>query len=137
VVLPSLALILMGFLTGRPYGQDGGVVQLPLALARLTHLESPYGADYSDSILGKESRISDFWAVHGGNPILHHHAYLPGTHLVMFPFYFALKGFFDPRVVTLLALLGAALLAARLFDEPERQLTAAALVCLNPFVYWL
>ena len=38
------------------------------------------------SMLGRQARVSDFWAEHGGNPILHHHAYLPGTHLLMMPF---------------------------------------------------
>ena len=32
VALPTLAFIAMGAATGRPYGQDGGVVQLPLAV---------------------------------------------------------------------------------------------------------
>ncbi|HVD76376.1 MAG TPA: hypothetical protein VNH43_02150, partial [Vicinamibacteria bacterium] len=85
VALPTLAFIAMGAATGRPYGQDGGVVQLPLALDRLLEGESPYGADYSDSMLGKQARASDFWAPYGGNPILRHHAYLPGTHLIMMP----------------------------------------------------
>jgi drug/metabolite transporter superfamily protein YnfA len=62
VVLPTLAFIGMGAATGRPYGQDGGVVQLPLALDRLLAGRSPYGADYSDSMLGKQARASDFWA---------------------------------------------------------------------------
>src|SRR5207344_166435 len=31
VVLPTLAFVAMGAATERPYGQDGGVVQLPLA----------------------------------------------------------------------------------------------------------
>jgi len=74
VALPTLAFIAMGAATGRPYGQDGGVVQLPLALDRLLEAKSPYGADYSDSMLGKQARASDFWAPYGGNPILRHHA---------------------------------------------------------------
>jgi hypothetical protein len=139
VVLPTLALIGMGAATGRPYGQDGGVVQLPLALDRLLEGKSPYGADYSDSMLGKQARASDFWAPYGGNPILRHHAYLPGTHLVMMPFYLAgraLFGGFDPRIVTLLAWAVAALLAARLPFSPDARLAAAAMVLVNPLVYW-
>ena len=139
VVLPTLAFIGMGAATGRPYGQDGGVVQLPLALDRLLAGQSPYGADYSDSMLGKQARASDFWAPYGGNPILRHHAYLPGTHLVMMPFYLAsraLGGGFDPRVVTLLAWAVAALLAARLPASPDAKLAAAATVLVSPLVYW-
>ena len=139
VALPTLAFIAMGAATGRPYGQDGGVVQLPLALDRLREGRSPYGADYSDSMLGKQARASDFWAPYGGNPILRHHAYLPGTHLVMMPFYLigrAAFGGFDPRFVTLLAWAAAALLAARLAPRPEGRLAAAALVLVNPLVYW-
>jgi len=139
VALPTLAFMAMGAVTGRPYGQDGGVVQLPLALDRLLEGKSPYGADYSDSMLGKQARASDFWAPYGGNPILRHHAYLPGTHLIMMPFYLAgraLFGGFDPRVVTLLAWVAAALLAARRPLTPDARLAAAAAVLVNPLVYW-
>jgi hypothetical protein len=89
-------------------------------------------------MLGKQARVSDFWSEHGGNPILHHHAYLPGTHLLMLPAYLALRGagLFDPRLVTLIAYAAAALLAARLVEGPERRLSAAALVAVNPLVYW-
>jgi hypothetical protein len=126
----------MGAATGRPYGQDGGVVQLPLALDRILSGRTPYGADYTDSMLGRQARVSDFWSEHGGNPILHHHAYLPGTHLLMLPGYLLLRGSFDPRLVTLLAYAAAALLAVRLTSGPEKRLAAAALVLLNPLVYW-
>ena len=138
VVVPTLAFAAMGAVTGRPYGQDGGVVQLPLAIDKLLAGESPYGADYSASILGRQARVSDFWSERGGNPILRHHAYLPGTHLLMLPFHLAGRaaGFFDPRIVTLLALGLAAILAARLVQGPERRLAAAAVVVLNPLVYW-
>ena len=139
VALPTLAFIAMGAATGRPYGQDGGIVQLPLALDRLLEGKSPYGADYSDSMLGKQARASDFWAPYGGNPILRHHAYLPGTHLIMMPFYLACRGLFggfDPRLVTLLAWGVAALLAARLPISPDARLAAAAAVLVNPLVYW-
>jgi len=138
VVAPTLSFAAMGAVTGRPYGQDGGVVQLPLAIDKLLAGESPYGADYSASILGRQARVSDFWSERGGNPILRHHAYLPGTHLLMLPFHLVGRafGFFDPRVVTLLALAVAAFLAFRLMPTAERRLAAAAVVLLNPLVYW-
>jgi len=138
VVAPTLAFIAMGAATGRPYGQDGGVVQLPLAIDRILDGESPYGADYSASVLGRQARVSDFWSERGGNPILRHHAYLPGTHLLMLPFYLLGRamGLFDPRFVTLLGLALAAVLASRLVETPERRLAAAAAVVLNPLVYW-
>ena len=138
VVAPTLAFVAMGATTGRPYGQDGGVVQLPLAIDKLLAGESPYGADYSASILGRQARVSDFWSERGGNPILRHHAYLPGTHLLMLPFHLvgSAGGIFDPRFVTLLALAAAAMLGARLMASAERKLTAAAIVLLNPLLYW-
>jgi hypothetical protein len=139
VVAPTLAFAALGIASGRPYGQDGGVVQLPLALDRILSGQSPYGADYADSILGKVARASDFWAPYGGNPILRHHAYLPGTHLLMMPFYLAARAAgaaFDPRFVTLLFYGLAALLAARLAEDPARRLSAAAAVAVNPLVYW-
>src|SRR4029453_3192322 len=124
---------------GRPYGHDGGVVQLPLALDRVLAGESPYGADYSQSILGSQARASVFWAPLGGNPIVRHHWYLPGMHLLMAPPYWLprhLLGFFDARLVTIAAYLLAALLAACLFDDPARKLAAAGIVALNPFAFW-
>ena len=139
VVGPSAAFVAVGLATDRPYGQDGGVVQLPLALDKILAGESPYGADYSDSILGQQARSSAFWEPFGGNPILHHHAYLPGTHAVMMPFYLgsrALFGAFDPRFVTLLGYGLAVFLATRLVEGPARRLTAAGIAALNPLVYW-
>ena len=35
VAVPTAAFMAMGVSTGRPYGQDGGVVQLPLAIDRI------------------------------------------------------------------------------------------------------
>ena len=98
--------------------------------------ESPYGADYSDSMLGKQARVSDFWATHGGNPILRHHAYLPGTHLLMLPFYLA-----RPRGLRRLrpalrdaarATLARAASRARLVRRAARRLAAAAVVLRQP-----
>lgn len=139
VLLPTAAFVVVGLAADRPFGQDGGVVQLPLALDKILAGQSPYGADYSRSVLGRQSRVSEFWAPLGGNPILRHHAYLPGTHFLMMPFYLgcrAVFGVFDTRIVTSLAFVLAALLATRLVEGAEGRLTAAALVVLNPLVYW-
>jgi Glycosyltransferase family 87 len=139
VLVPTGALVAMGLSTGRPYGQDGGVVQLPLAMDRLLAGETPYGADYSDSMLGKQARVSAFWRDYGGNPILRHHAYLPGTHLLMAPAYLvcrAVLGAFDARFVTLLAYLATAFLAYRFVRRGAVGLTAAAVVLVNPLVWW-
>jgi hypothetical protein len=139
VVVPTLAFIEMGHVLGRPYGQDGGVVQLPLALDKILAGKSPYAADYSDTILAKEARASRFWAERGGNPILRHHAYLPGTHLLAMPFHLAARAMgrtFDTRLLTLLAYALAAWLATRLVAGDAARLSAAALVLVNPLVYW-
>ena len=139
VVAPSAGFVAMGVATERPYGQDGGVVQLPLAIDRILAGESPYGADYSDTMLARQARVSSFWDELGGNPILRHHAYLPGTHLVMLPFHLASRaafGFFDPRMVTLLFYALVVVLAARIPRGDEARLTAAAVAALNPLVYW-
>lgn len=139
VLVPTAGLVAMGLSTGRPYGQDGGVVQLPLAMDRLLAGETPYGADYSDSMLGKQARVSAFWRAYGGNPILRHHAYLPGTHLLMAPAYVvsrAALGGFDARFVTLVAYLATAFLAYRYVRRGAVGLTAAAVVLVNPLVWW-
>jgi hypothetical protein len=139
VIGPTAAFVAMGAALDRPYGQDGGVVQLPLAIDLILAGKSPYGADYSDSILGKQARVSSFWDEFGGNPILRHHAYLPGTHLIVAPFYLAARalwGFFDPRFVTALAYVAAIALGVRLVQDPYRRLAAAAVAALNPLVYW-
>jgi hypothetical protein len=139
VVLPSVAFIGLGAATDRPYGQDGGVVQLPLAIDKILAGESPYGADYSGTILARQARVSSFWDELGGNPILRHHAYLPGTHLVMLPFHLAGRAFFggfDPRFVTLLFYALVIVLAARVPASAEARLCAAGIAALNPLVYW-
>jgi hypothetical protein len=90
-------------------------------------------------MLARQARVSSFWDELGGNPILRHHAYLPGTHLVMLPFHLVSKaalGFFDPRTVTLLFYVLVAILAARLPATAEARLAAAAIAALNPLVYW-
>ena len=139
VVGPSAAFVAIGQAAERPYGQDGGVVQLPLAIDKILAGESPYGADYSGTILAKQARASSFWDEWGGNPILRHHAYLPGTHLLMAPFQLlsrAVLGFFDPRLVTLLFYGLAIVLAARVPREAPARLAAAGVAALNPLVYW-
>jgi hypothetical protein len=139
VVLPSLAFVAMGAATGRPYGQDGGVVQLPLAIDRILAGQSPYAADYSGTMLARQARVSSFWDEWGGNPILHHHAYLPGTHAVMLPFQLlsrASLGFFDPRLVTLVFYVLATVLAGRVPADAAGRLAAAGVAALNPLVYW-
>jgi hypothetical protein len=139
VVAPSAAFVAMGAATDRPYGQDGGVVQLPLAIDRILAGESPYAADYSGTILARQARVSSFWDELGGNPILRHHAYLPGTHLVMLPFHLASRaalGFFDPRTVTLLFYALVVVFAGRIPESAEARLAGAAMAALNPLVYW-
>ena len=139
VVVPSVAFIGLGAATDRPYGQDGGVVQLPLAIDKILSGESPYGADYTGTVLGRQARVSSFWEGLGGNPILRHHAYLPGTHLVMLPFHLASRaafGRFDPRAVTLLFYALVVVLASRLPASGEGRLAAAGVAALNPLVYW-
>ncbi len=139
VVAPSVAFVAMGVATDRPYGQDGGVVQLPLAIDRILAGESPYGADYSGTMLARQARVSSFWDELGGNPILRHHAYLPGTHFVMLPLHLASNaacGFFDPRTVTLLFYVVVVILASRLPGASDARLAAAGLAALNPLVYW-
>ncbi len=139
VVAPSAAFVAMGIATDRPYGQDGGVVQLPLALDKILSGESPYGADYSGTMLGRQARASSFWEARGENPILHHHAYLPGTHFVMAPFYLVARALgvpFDPRFVTLLFYALTVVLAGRLPADGALRLTAAGVAALNPLVYW-
>lgn len=139
VVLPTAAFVGMGAAADRPYGQDGGVVQLPIAIDKILAGESPYGADYSTTVLARQARASSFWDEWGGNPILRHHAYLPGTHLVMLPFHLASRavfGGFDPRAVTLLFYALVVVLAARLPASAESRLAAAGIAALNPLVYW-
>ena len=139
VGLPTVAFVAMGAATDRPYGQDGGVVQLPLALEKVLRGESPYAADYSGTVLARQARASAFWEPLGGNPILRHHAYLPGTHLVMLPGYLvsrAVLGFFDPRLVTLLFYAAAIGLAYRIPEREDARLAAAGLVAFNPLTWW-
>ena len=81
-----------------------------------------------------------FWRDYGGNPILRHHAYLPGTHLLMLPAYLACRAA-ARRVRPALrhaarVRLAAALLAFRFVRGGCRGLAAAAVVLVNPLVCW-
>lgn len=147
VGIPTAGCVGLGWAMRLPYGHDGGVVQLPLALDKLLAGESPYGADYTRSALGRQARNSEFWTPLGGNPITRHHWYLPGVHLVMLPPYLlsrALLGVFDPRLVTIFFYGFCAWLAARLVTaaappgaaSAERALAGAAVVLVHPLVWW-
>jgi hypothetical protein len=147
VGLPTAGCVGLGWAMRLPYGHDGGVVQLPLALDKVIAGASPYGADYSRSALGRQARNSEFWTPLGGNPITRHHWYLPGVHLVMLPPYLASRrwlGVFDPRLVTFFFYGLCAWLAARLAagaapagaERSERALAAAAVVLVHPLVWW-
>ena len=123
----------------RPYGQDGGVVQLPLALRQDPRGEEPLRrADYSGTIFARQANVSSFWDELGGYPILRHHAYLPGTHLVMLPFHLA-----APRCsgastrVSSAPLLRMGHRARRPSSaSAEGRVCAAGVAALNPLVYW-
>ncbi|HSS78653.1 MAG TPA: DUF2196 domain-containing protein, partial [Thermoanaerobaculia bacterium] len=43
VLLPTAWTMGLGLATGHPYGHDGGVVQLPLAVEKVLAGESPHG----------------------------------------------------------------------------------------------
>ena len=139
VVLPSVAFIGMGAAADRPYGQDGGVVQLPLAIDKILAGESPYGADYSApcSPARRGSRASGTSAGATRSSTTtptcraRTSSCCPSTSPRGPP-----SAGFDPRSVTLLFYALVVVLAARLPASGEARLAAAGIAALNPLVYW-
>ncbi len=117
---------------------DGGVLQTEAAMAMLLEGRSPYGADFGDTLMaqGIDSR-PELWHPLGleRNPALSAFPYPPGVLWVSLPGFVVtthLVGFFDQRLVHLLALVLLAVAAWHLPRDPQWRLPMVAATVLNP-----
>ncbi len=148
VVLPTLRdLEIRRFVDEAPGNQapfqsqshDGGVLQSEMAMARLLRGDNLYGDHYGGPPMSRSvDSAPESWQGIGApdNPAHHHLTYLPAPILASLPFYALGKalGFYDQRVVYLLAALLLALALGRFVAPgPERRIVTL-LVFLNPLL---
>ena len=93
---------------------------------------NPYNQDYSDTLL-----IHYTLPEMDTNPAVAHYVYLPGLLLLSLPFRQAitpLLGYYDQRLLNLLAYAVVVLLLPLLAQRPERKLSLLAAIGLNPLL---
>jgi hypothetical protein len=129
VLAPAGLQMALSVWHGKPWhGHDGGVLQTDQATDLLLQGVNPYSVDYLDTPQAEQSERSAFWRRHGGNPALYHLPYPPGCFVLpvpLRPVARVLLGFYDPRLLYLLAY-AAALWCAWALRGPHRAATLAA-----------
>ena len=117
---------------------DGGVLQTEAAVGFLLQGRSPYSADYSETEMaqGGDSR-PELWQSLGfeENPAYHFCPYPPLTILLSLPFHLvahATLGWFDQRIIYVLAWGVLAVLGYLLPTSPRWRLPLMALLIFNP-----
>ncbi len=147
VVAPALLFILLRHAAGPQYWVHDNPLQIEEAARMLVHGIDPYGQDYSKTPMALWSGYGDFrwsanphavpppdWKV---NPALFHVVSLPFGLLVAVPFYVLSTqtlGWFDARVVYVLAYLLVLWLIVGTVRNREQRLQALILVGLNPLL---
>jgi hypothetical protein len=117
---------------------DGGVLQTEAAVSFLLQGQSPYSADYSTTAMAQSADSDpDLWRSLGfdENPAYHFYPYPPLTFLASVPFAVgahAAFGWFDERLVYLLAWLVLGVLAYRLPADRSWRWPLVVLLALNP-----
>jgi hypothetical protein len=131
---------------GRPVSiaHDGGVLQTEAALDFMFQGISPYGADYSETDMARGlDSAPRIWTRMGfdSNPAHHFFPYPPLILFLSAPFYAigkAIHGWYDQRLVYLLALIALAIACIYLARGQKRLESAQApflgFVILNPFL---
>lgn len=130
VYLPTLKLILLDAQGPRgSYSHDGGVIQTEATINFLLQGKNPYSEDYTQTPMAT-------WGHPDFRTALYHYPYLPWTFLFSAPFYVAGKaqGFYDQRMVYLLLMTLALVVAQQLAHSPRAKLALTAAVGLNPLM---
>jgi hypothetical protein len=130
IYLPTLKLILLDAQGPRgSYSHDGGVLQTEATIAFFLQGKNPYVEDYTATPMAT-------WGHPDFRTALYHYPYLPWTFVFSAPFYLVGQwlGFYDQRLVYLLLLTVALVLAPRLTRRPRAQLALVALLGLNPLM---
>ncbi|MEZ4863035.1 MAG: hypothetical protein R3C14_17075 [Caldilineaceae bacterium] len=128
--LPTIKLILLDAQGPRgSYSHDGGVLQTEATIQFLLQGKNPYVEDYTNTPMAT-------WGHPAFRTALYHYPYLPWTFVFSAPFYLLgnALGFYDQRMVYLLLLAAALLVAPRLVGDPRGQLGLAALLAFNPIM---
>ena len=123
----------------RSLSHDGGVLQSEMAIRRLVSGQNLYGDHYGAPPMSRAvDSAPESWKSIGApdNPAFHHLTYFPAAILGSVPFFLIGKaiGFYDQRIVYLLAAFLLAYLLGQLVDAgPERRIVNM-LVFLNPLL---
>lgn len=130
VFLPAAKLILLRAQSGpASYSHDGGVIQTEATIAFLLEGRNPYSEDYTNTPMAE-------WGFSEYRTALYHYPYLPWTFLFSAPFYLLGQawGGYDQRVLYLLLMAVALVLAPRLVQGERLRLALVALLALNPIM---
>lgn len=128
--LPTGKLILLRQGSGpASYAHDGGVIQTESTIQYLLAGKNPYREDYVDTPMAE-------WGFSKFRTALYHYPYLPWTFLFSAPFYLIgqAMGLYDQRLVYLLLLAIALVLAPRLLRGERARVGLVALLALNPLM---
>ena len=136
-ILPAGLNIIQRQATSPENFAHDGLIQTEIAIEYILEGKNPYTEDYVNTPMadfpGNEPPFTD--------APLYHLAYLPFLFLGSIPFYLAsnlLWGWYDQRIVYLLAFVGALLLLPPLIKNPRDKLAAIIAVGLNYlFVFYL
>lgn len=107
-----------------------GAYQVELALDYLANGENPYVNTYEDP------RMLIMGPIVYENPAVEHLVYLPGLLLLSMPFQSmvtALVGFYDQRLLYLLAFISLIFLLPAIVTKPTHKLALIVGICLNPW----
>lgn len=130
VFLPTTKMILLREQSGpASYSHDGGVIQTEATIRYLFEGKNPYTEDYTQTPMAE-------WGFSQYRTALYHYPYLPWTFLFSAPFFLLGQsvGHYDQRLVYMLLLALALLVAPRMVNGWQRQLALVALLGLNPLM---
>ncbi|MBI5405015.1 MAG: DUF2029 domain-containing protein [Candidatus Kerfeldbacteria bacterium] len=133
VIIPTIGLMQLR----QTYGPASGAVhddpiQIEAAMDFLQHGRNPYVEDYTQTDMVAWSTGFQYGIT---NPAIYHVIALPGHLLLSMPFYLTihgLTGWFDERIVYLLAYLMVLFLASRIGRNSVERLRTLILIGLNP-----
>ena len=128
--LPTTKLILLRNQSGpASYTHDGGVIQTETTIEFFLQGQNPYVEEYVDTPMAE-------WGFNEYRTALYHYPYLPWTFVFSAPFYLLGQtiGFYDQRLVYLLLMAIALVLARHLVDDQQRKFALVASLALNPIM---
>jgi hypothetical protein len=128
--LPAAKLILLRQGSGpASYTHDGGVIQTEATIQYFLAGKNPYREDYVETPMAE-------WGFSEYRTALYHYPYLPWTFIFSTPFYLLGQwaGFYDQRLIYLLLMAIALILAPQLVRGSRTQLALVALLALNPIM---